>query len=55
MPYIVLAGDPLEGFRVIGPFASLADAAAWNQKNVPMEIFGIEAELEHPDEVTWPD
>jgi len=55
MPYVVLAGDPVDGFRVIGPFDSVSDAATWSSSRVPIEIHGREAELEDPDRVSWPD
>lgn len=45
----------MDGFRVIGPFGSAAEAATWATGHVPEEIHGREAELELPDEVSWPD
>ena len=53
--WVVLAGDPVDGFRVIGPFASAGEANEWASTSVPVEIHGREAELEQPDEVSWPD
>lgn len=28
-PHVVLHGDPISGFRVVGPFATEAEADAW--------------------------
>lgn len=55
MPYVVLAGDPVDGFRVIGPFATASEAAEWANSRVPPEIHGRDAELEAPEDVSWPD
>jgi hypothetical protein len=55
MPYVVLAGSPVDGFRVVGPFAKLDDAVSWSGTHVPDEIQGTVAELEDPETVTWPD
>jgi hypothetical protein len=53
--YVVLAGDPVDGFRVVGPFDSSDEAVTWALRRVPDEIHGREAELEDPDTVSWPD
>lgn len=49
MKYIIIYGDPMDGFNYRGPFDTQADATEWAEDHEPDEVWWI-AELNPPTE-----